>query len=398
MGDSLTATEAAARLGVSRQTLYAYVSRGLLAALPGVDHRQRRYAREAVEQLAMSRRRGRRPREIAKATLDWGLPVLESGITLIERGRLYYRGVDAVELAARSSVEAVAALLWQVPEDLAFGASLPIPPATRDDLGKGVPDASEPESLLRRFAAASDDDATALWQSDPARVAAGCGALVRTLLACLLGTAPGEAPIGRQCAEAWNLSEDGADLVRTALILCADHELNASSFTARCIASTGASLRAAVIGGLAALSGPRHGGMTMRVEAFWRSVAGAADVAQAVRRTLAAGLDIPGFGHPLYPEGDVRAKAILAHLAPLFPEAAAIAEAVFALTGRHAALDYALVALRHALHLPEGAAFGIFAVGRSIGWIAQALEQRAEGALIRPRAVYVGPRPGESST
>src|SRR4051812_8848836 len=99
MSTSLSSEEAAQRLGVARQTLYAYVSRGLIAALPGSGQRERRYSAEAVEQFATSRRRGRRPKDIAGTTLDWGLPVLESQLTLIENERLYYRGRDAVALA-----------------------------------------------------------------------------------------------------------------------------------------------------------------------------------------------------------------------------------------------------------------------------------------------------------
>ena len=387
----ISASEASLRLGVTRQTLYSYVSRGLLKAFPGEDHRESLYSAAAVDHLATDRKRGRKPKEIAKATLDWGLPVLESRLTLIQGGRLYYRGYDAVNLAQASSVEDLAALLWDVPRDDAFGSlvagsSASLKPPTERPF--------RTESLLVDFAATTYDDDTAEWQEDRSRLAAGCGALVRNLLACLLNTPPSATPIHLQCAQAWKLDDEGADLVRMALILSADHELNASSFTARCVASTGASVRASIIGGLAALSGSRHGGMTTLAEALWHNIMAQGDPLAASRRILAAGGLTPGFGHPLYPDGDIRAKVILERVARRLPEAIGIMDAVTSLTGRHPSLDFALVALRRSLNLPEGMAFGLFALGRSIGWTAQALEQRFDGTLIRPRAIYVGPAPG----
>ncbi|WP_448676640.1 citrate/2-methylcitrate synthase [Delftia acidovorans] len=391
MPDYLNSTEATALLGVSRATLYAYVSRGLLHAHAADTPRESRYLREEVEQLARQRGQGRKPREVAQAALNWGLPVLESSITLIEQGRLYYRGEDAVDWARSHTLEETAALLWQYPADAAFAAhaveSAPVLP----DLQQRMAGQPCENTLLALFTVASDDAATAAWQQSPERLAAGCGALLRLLAACLLGTAPDKTPIHQQCAQAWGLDAQGADLVRMALVLCADHELNASGFTARCVASTGASLRAAVVGGLAALTGGRHGGTTARVEALWDEL-GEAQAPARLRQRLARGETLPGFGHHLYPEGDVRA-ALLLEMLPRQGPAAALAAEVMALTGLAPSVDFALVALRRHLQLPAGSAFGLFALGRCAGWLAQALEQRATRQIIRPRAAYTGPRP-----
>ncbi|MBB6250141.1 citrate synthase family protein [Nitrospirillum iridis] len=392
--DLLTAAQAATRLGVSRPTLYAYVSRGLLQAQPAPDTRESRYLAAEVERLALSRVRGRRPRDIAKATLDWGLPVMESAITLIRDGRLQYRGHDVPTLAARATVEEVAGLLWQVPPREAFGTPAPLVPPAFAAAQAAFHGRRAEEALLPLLALASEDADTALWQRGPGRPAQGAAALVRLLTACLLGTAPGDAPIHTQCATAWNLDQDGAELVRMALALCADHELNASSFTARCVASTGASLRAAVLAGLAALSGPRHGGLTARVEALWDEVGADGGTAARLRQRLARGDDIPGYGHPLYPAGDPRATALLAHILPQRPAWAVVMEQAQRLVGQPPTIDHALVVLRRHLGLPPGSAFGLFALGRSLGWIAHALEQRADAHLIRPRALYTGPQPG----
>lgn len=391
MPDYLNSTEATALLGVSRATLYAYVSRGLLHAHAADTPRESRYLREEVEQLARQRGQGRKPREVAQAALNWGLPVLESSITLIEQGRLYYRGEDAVDWARAHTLEETAALLWQYPADAAFAAHAVEAAPVLPDLQQRMAGQPCENTLLPLFTVASDDAATAAWQQSPERLAAGCGALLRLLAACLLGTAPDKTPIHLQCAQAWALDAQGADLVRMALVLCADHELNASGFTARCVASTGASLRAAVVGGLAALTGGRHGGTTARVEALWDEL-GEAQAPARLRQRLARGETLPGFGHHLYPEGDVRATLLLEML-PRQGPAAALAAEVMALTGLAPSVDFALVALRRHLQLPAGSAFGLFALGRCAGWLAQALEQRATRQIIRPRAAYTGPRP-----
>jgi citrate synthase len=384
MAELITANEAAKRLGVSRQTLYAYVSRGLIRAYDADNPKERRYLADAIERLAAERQRGRRPKEIAKAALHWGAPVIESAIAAVDSGRLVYRGKDAVAVAATASLEETAALLWQTPAALAFPDR---PPAVA-----AAPMERSGHDLLARFATATDDEATAIWRPTEALVA-GCGALLRTMAALVVGSpAPSAAAIHVQVAEAFALDVRGAELVRAALVLCADHELNPSSFAARVVASTGASVRASTIAGLAALTGPRHGGASARVEAFFDAV-GSGDPDAVLRDRLAAGEDAPGFGHPLYPNGDPRAAAILACLRDDARDALAIAEAQERLTGRPPGLDFALVALRRALGMPRGAAFALFALGRTVGWIAHALEQRERKSVIRPRAAYVGPRP-----
>ncbi|MDT7834370.1 citrate synthase family protein [Aquabacterium sp. OR-4] len=429
----MSADEAARHLGVSRATLYAYVSRGLLQreALPGAGARRSRYPADAVLRLANQRRAARNPRQAAQATLDWGLPVLPSALTLIESGRLHYRGMDAEALAEQATLEDVAARLWQL--DAAVLARAAMAPAVL---------AAEPAAALlapwRRVAtpgparclatlqALRAGQALAQASAPPAARAAWAGAaplaaatppeplaiealalLATVRAACTQQAVPARlraAPLHRRLQAAWRLDAGQADLLRRALLLCADHELNASSFTARCVAATGADLGACVLAGLGALSGPRHGGVTTRLEARWPGWMAAAGDARRLRRlvaTLAAppeagpgrgGAFTVGFGHPLYPQGDPRARHLLARLPPDARVARLLRE-VQAQTGWAPTIDFALVALRHALGLPEGAAFALFAIGRTVGWIAHALEQRAQGSLIRPRAAYVGEPP-----
>jgi citrate synthase len=173
------------------------------------------------------------------------------------------------------------------------------------------------------------------------------------------------------------------------LVLAADHELNASTFACRVTASTGASLAACLLAGLAALSGPRHGAITQMV-AQLATDADKAGPETVIRQWLDRHGHVPGFGHPLYPNGDIRAIA-LARALTFDPTMTALADCAHAMAGAHPTIDFALVGLARALHLPADAPFTLFLLGRSVGWAAHAMEHAREGHLIRPRARYDGP-------
>lgn len=391
-GDWLSARDAAALLGVSVATLYSYVSRDRLHPRPVPGTRAKRYRRDEVQRLVQRHAGAREPRRVAEAALNHGLPVLASSLSLIEHGRLHYRGLDALELAGHATIEDVAALLWDLPRDRWTDAALVTP-----RLRSTRPAAASPTAVLHAFhrvAAAQEpaepmaelstsDDASAAWQWVQAMQTAVTGRAPR----------PRAAAVHVQIAAAWKLDADAAEAVRHALVLCADHELNASSFTSRCVAGTGASLPAAVGGALAALTGPAHGGMTERIEAWWTALDDLPRTARATDAWLAARPQPPGFGHPLYPAGDPRGRALLERL-PRDARRDRLVAAMAERTGLAPVLDFGLVAMRRALGAPRGAAFGLFAVARTVGWIGHALEQRRSGVLIRPRAAYVGPRPG----
>ncbi|MBA3810592.1 MAG: citrate synthase, partial [Caulobacteraceae bacterium] len=214
--------------------------------------------------------------------------------------------------------------------------------------------------------------------------------LLDVLTDAVTGVTDGGA-IHERLGRAWGCGPRGCDLIRRALVLLADHELNASTFAARVAASTGASLAASALAGLSALSGPLHGGMPARVAAMALE-ARRLGAREAVAARLAHRSWAPGFGHPLYPDGDPRARALLGGFAS--PASLEVLELTAQeATGEHANVDFALLALSEALGLPEDAPFALFAVARCAGWTAHALEQIATGALIRPRARYVGTRP-----
>jgi citrate synthase len=384
----LTAEEATTRLGVSRQTLYAYVSRSRIGAVAAPDDSRRSlYDAADVRRLAERNRSGRSRRAVAASTISWGEPILASAITRIESGRLEYRGQDAIALSATATLEQVAALLWQVDT---------LPQQRSRAAARAWPAARASAGVAERCIVAVAELAMAgRWTG---RVHSVLPDAVRILdrMAWAACGAPGSSvqpspqPLHERLATVWRVGPKAADLIRRALVLTADHELNASTYAMRVVASTRAPLGACVLAGLAALVGPLHGGMTNEVRALLADPAVTADPDGAVAIRLARGERIPGFGHPLYPDGDPRAAVLLSRMAPRAPGQRLI-EAVQTMTGVAPNIDFALVALEQRLHLPSGAAFALFAVGRTVGWIAHALEQWRDGTLIRPRAVY--PRP-----
>jgi len=388
MSAYLSAANAAQRLGVTRATLYAYVSRGLIRSRALAGRRDRQYFAEDVERL-VKRASGRRdPARVASQALGVeGLPVLSSGLSLIEAGRLYYRGQDVLELAANQRFEAVAGLLW--------GGACEL------DGPLYLPNTSQRARLARlQFARASQCYLAEAEAQDPAAYLASPAAVRRAGARILFGltalaTGQRDAPdsVAAALCRAWGLGAPVAQRsLEEVLILCADHELNVSAFTARAIASAGATLYMAVSGALAALTGHRHGGLTARVAALLDETG---DPTELLVERLRLGESVPGFGHPLYPEGDPRARRLL-ELCPknaVRARCSSVARAAERLLGQQPVLDYGLVALTRSLGLPPAAPFVLFALGRSAGWIAHCIEQYAIPQLIRPRAEYTGPRP-----
>jgi len=288
-GPWLTADEAAAGLGVSRATLYAYVSRGHVRsqAMPGAS-RARGYAREDIERLRQRREGRRDPEKAAAGALRWGVPLLESAITLIDGRNLYYRGQNAVTLARTKSVEDVAALIWTRSFEprphgrTDHGPRIHGPRIHGPRIPSNVAFVGRAQEALAR--AAADDPAA--FDLRPERVAAAGSRILRTLVSAAIGAELAGDAIEVALGRSWKLDRHGTAVVRAALILCADHELNVSSFTARCIASAGSGPYAVVIGGLAALQGPRHGGASARVEAMLDSMRRSRDLPGVVAARL----------------------------------------------------------------------------------------------------------------
>ncbi|MET0413582.1 MAG: citrate synthase family protein [Polyangiaceae bacterium] len=388
----LDAKAAAERLGVTRATLYAYVSRGVIRSRVEPGRRSRQYYAEDVERWLKQQSGRRDPGRIAEQALFAdGLPVLSSSLSLIDAGKLYYRGQEVIALSRERSFEEVIGLLWggdyQPPSDVY------LPSAAEQKRGSRLHFAAACQCWLAQ-AEARDLGAYNLnpeaVRRTGARIVAGLSAL---------GTGASAAPrsLATALGRAWGVKgRPGVRALEATLIICADHELNVSAFSARAIASAGATPYMAVSGALAALTGFRHGGHLERVAALLDE---SGEPAWVIAERLRRGQGVPGFGHILYPDGDPRGRALL----ELCPKNAARAraqgfvEAARSLLGAEPTLDLGLIALARSLGLPASAAFKLFALGRSAGWLAHCIEQYATGELIRPRARYVGPPPAAPS-
>lgn len=401
--DLLSAADTCRLLGITQATLYAYVSRGLLESRPGPDHRSRLYPRQDVERLAQRKRIGRGAARGAAQSLDRGLPVLETRISLIRPDGPYYRGQSAVAAArAGATLEDMARLLWDCGDADPFAAAMPDawPDSVAPIAGnRALPPLVRAMSALPLLGLESRQS-----QAAPApvrhEIAAG---LLRHNAALLVGQAPFAGPVHHLLAQAWRPGNaDFADLIRTALVLCAEHELNVSAFAARVVASTGAHLHATVCSGLAALSGPRHGGATARAYALIESAAQAESPRDLIAERWQRGDDLPGFGHALYPHGDARATELWRCLRASGSTGPAAMEnleqlisAAEDVTGLKPNVDLMLAAICHAHALSAAPALILFAAARLAGWLAHALEQQAQGRLIRPRAAYAGEPPAD---
>lgn len=389
----LSAQQAAQRLGVSKATLYAYVSRGLLRAVPdAADPRRSRYAGFDVERLL--KRKGRRRAQVDQslATLNEGWPVLETGVSGVWQGQLLYRGVPAVAWARRATVEDTARLLWQCAADDPFETAAPAMSARWHRLCADLRPRSVAERALSLLALAQADLPSPPAGADPQAMARAAAAQLRVAMACILGRAPSAAPVHRQCLQAWRLPRAAEECVRRALVLAADQELNMIAFVGRALVSVGASMPLAMLGAMCNLGASFNGGATEQVESMWDELVAQRDLESAIAARLERGEPLPGFNHLSYPGGDPRAAAILddcARLARVPP----IARHVQALTGWLPALDFALVALRRSLGLPRGAALTLQFGGRAVGVLAHLLEQLRSNQRVLIRGRYVGALP-----
>jgi citrate synthase len=437
------AAEAAQRLGIKQASLYSYVSRGVLTPRRGADGRASLFDAAEIEGLA---RRGRPRRTPGGAEL-----VIESELTEISDDQLRFRGHDAIELATSHSFEEVASLLWT--DSFGDPAARAPWQATSEAIAAGTgaqaalpPDTYPLERLQVIVPAVAATDRLRLHLDRPAVIAAA-SCLIAAMVDCLptacgrpaaggersaaageesaweRSAAAGEESAGERSAaageeSAWERSAAAGDrsiagrlapklcraqppaglvgALRAALVLAADHELAASTLAARVAASVRADPYAVVGTGLGAMSGALHGGASLGAEVLLASARSPADAPRVVGELLRRGERIPGLGHFVYQTGDPRAMLLLDLVKTAAPGSArlAVAEAVLAEASRRALpapnIEFALAVLAAVAGMIPGAGEAVFAIARTAGWLAHALEEYARATPIRPRGIYTG--------
>jgi citrate synthase len=397
------AAEAARRLGIKPASLYAYVSRGVLSRRPGANGRASMFDAAEVELLA---RRGRPRRPARPPEL-----IIESAITEISGDELRFRGIDATVLARERSFEEVAGLLWtgSLADDAGPGGWQATPAAIRagTEAQGALPSAALPLARLQVIVPALAATDALRLQLDRSAVMAAGRSMIAGMVDCLPlpargspQTAPGSGSItarlaARLCPEP--LSRGLTEALRAAMVLLADHELAASTFAARVAASVQADPYAVVATGMGALGGALHGGGVLAGEVMLRSAVRSGHAPDVIGDLLRRGERVPGIGHVVYQDRDPRAVLLLNLLAERAPSSPrlAVATALLAEARRRALpvpnVDFALATLSTVCGLIPGAGEAVFAVARTAGWLAHALEEYERRAPIRPRSFYTGP-------
>lgn len=396
---SLTSDEAAEYLGISKSSLYSYVSRGLVHARPAAPgSRRKQYDKSDLDRLKL-RGNNAAGNDVRDDVLDFGKPILSTSISLVTDNEHSYRGIPSAELAETSSFEQVAEFLWTgvVEAGSSEGGSAILVPASsfwgepldRDivsGVGTKLPPVNKLQCLLPRL---GHDDLSGYGTSHEILLPAAVR-VIKYLTLLSTGKDP-RSGVAETLAAAWGTS---VEVLQKILIVAADHELNIATFTARCAASAGSNIYQSILCGLAALQGHKHlFGQIAESERFLHTVLESQDPEATLRDYLRLEGSIPGFHNPyrrLYSGQDPRVLTLLGRLRqePAFDLVANTIELVESATGEFPRIDFALAVCQVLLRLPNNAIFDLVAVARTAGMVAHIIEQYGSSHTIRPRARY----------
>jgi citrate synthase len=398
----MSAARAAARLGVKPATLYAYVSRGLLRSRRAADGRTSTFDPAEVEALAL---RGRRAAPPATPGL-----MVRSTLTSISDDGHAYRGLAATALVRERTFEEVAEWLWtgEFP-GRAIWRPDPMALVTATAAQASLPSSTKPVDRLPMIVAATAAVSDESSDRQPSSLASAARSLLATMVSALPPLRPdlagplelggAQAPAGALAAKLWvrlcpaSPSPGMLDTLNAAMILLADHELSASTLAARIAASVHAGPHAVVGTGLGVVSGALHGGASLAAEDLLAEVGQPDHADGLVGARLRRNERVPGFGHALYRTGDPRAPFLLNLLRERSrPEQLATVEAVLESMLERGLpppnVDFAVAAFTRAAGMVRGAGEAIFAVARTAGWLAHAVEEYRRPTVFRPRAVH----------
>ncbi|WP_396594484.1 citrate/2-methylcitrate synthase [Brevundimonas sp. R86498] len=369
-------------LGVKTQTLYAYVSRGRITARPDPrDPRRSLYAAADVARL-----KGVSGGEGAGTVLPFDPPaargetVIQSSVSLVADGRLYFRGRDAAQWAQAATLEETARLLWDTGDTNPFAG-----------LGVRVDAAGGASHRARLFAALSRraEESPSCLERSADVLRSEAASTINEVVDAVAGPGP-RLFFHQRLARGWKMLERDSLHLRRALVLAADEGPDPAVLATRAAASGGASPAGAALAGLVTLAGSPEA-LTLSRAITW-VVEARRDPAGAAARRMAAEGAIPGFGSSRFPLGDPRVGALLA-LADLPDDLRAVIREGEAASGQRAGFALALAVMARRLELPRDGAADVLLIGRLIGLMAHAIDQAIDGSPIRARLRYVGPRP-----
>lgn len=410
--DYLSAQDAVQLLDVRMQTLYAYVSRGWIHSIAQPGRKERLYARADIEKVKARSlaRSGHGP--VAASAMHWGEPIIPTKITQITAEGPLYHGQLATQLArSRIRFEEVAELLWtgelgtpglrwpryaQSDRLRQFAASIAAP-ATNDKL-------MELFALFIMQLSLSNRNSSG--QSSSGDILAVARELIQTMAGCF-GYASRRRVFyqmrkGQSIVEcllsALEISDsrENQDGLNAALVVLADHELSPSSFAARIAASSGASLHSCLAAATCTNSGAQVGRLYSQVDQFLTGVTTRSALFRRASELQSRGLAVPGFAHPLYPQGDPRARLLLDLIqmrkgrSKRLDVIERFIVDVQERLGLYPRQELTMVLLGIAMDLPKNTSGALFTLARAAGWVAHVREQRLAGTFLRPRAKFVG--------